>query len=211
MHASGPWQTMLIYCRWPVTCLACQVPPCCSISSVEWVLSQLPSCCASMQAQVAVHWCFQACSMPACEHHSLQLFALKFKAWWPARPRGNNLTSLLDDAAQILRSHHLLDVSLASPMSSADPGMRHRHHGSMFGSCRSYAVRTRHAGAELANVLNEGALEAVRRGADIITRTDIYNGIDRVLQVRAPPWVRVKCRLMIPPCSGHDLPNFACG
>ena len=38
------------------------------------------------------------------------------------------------------------------------------------------------AGAELANVLNEGALEAVRRGSDIITRTDVYNGIDRVLQ-----------------------------
>lgn len=40
------------------------------------------------------------------------------------------------------------------------------------------------AGAELANVLNEGALEAVRRGADLITRADVYNGIDRVLQVQ---------------------------
>ncbi|KAK9792719.1 hypothetical protein WJX73_003140 [Symbiochloris irregularis] len=43
------------------------------------------------------------------------------------------------------------------------------------------------SGAELANVLNEGALEAVRKGADIITRSDIYNGMDRVLQgVRRP-------------------------
>ena len=49
------------------------------------------------------------------------------------------------------------------------------------------------AGAELANVLNEGALEAVRRGADEITRSDIYNGIDRVLQV-----------LLLPAPTQHD-------
>ena len=40
-------------------------------------------------------------------------------------------------------------------------------------------------GAELANVLNEAALEAVRRRADLVARADIYNGMDRILQVRA--------------------------
>ena len=56
------------------------------------------------------------------------------------------------------------------------------------------------AGAELANVLNEGALEAVRKGQDSITRADIYNGMDRVLQV---------CTDEIPmgfssPCTTHE-------
>ena len=40
-------------------------------------------------------------------------------------------------------------------------------------------------GAELANVLNEAALEAVRRRADRVARADIYNGMDRILQVSA--------------------------
>lgn len=39
------------------------------------------------------------------------------------------------------------------------------------------------AGAELANVLNEAALETVRRGGDLVTKADIYNGMDRILQV----------------------------
>lgn len=38
-------------------------------------------------------------------------------------------------------------------------------------------------------MLNEGALEAVRKGADIISRADIYNGMDRVLQVCFLPLV----------------------
>ena len=40
------------------------------------------------------------------------------------------------------------------------------------------------SGAELANVLNEGALEAVRRDATSISAADIYNAVDRILQVR---------------------------
>ena len=32
-------------------------------------------------------------------------------------------------------------------------------------------------------MLNEGALVAVRRGADVITHADIYDGVDRILQV----------------------------
>ncbi|KAK9817111.1 hypothetical protein WJX72_009705 [[Myrmecia] bisecta] len=44
------------------------------------------------------------------------------------------------------------------------------------------------SGAELANILNESALEVVRRDGDQITAADIYNAIDRVLQgVRRPP------------------------
>lgn len=39
------------------------------------------------------------------------------------------------------------------------------------------------SGAELANVLNEAALEAVRRDALSITSADVYNAIDRILQV----------------------------
>ncbi len=38
------------------------------------------------------------------------------------------------------------------------------------------------SGAELANVLNEGALEAVRRDGTTISATDIYNAVDRILQ-----------------------------
>jgi hypothetical protein len=40
-----------------------------------------------------------------------------------------------------------------------------------------------HAGAELANVLNEAALEAVRRQGELVSKADIYNGMDRILQV----------------------------
>jgi cell division protease FtsH len=40
------------------------------------------------------------------------------------------------------------------------------------------------SGAELANVLNEGALEAVRRDATSISAEDIYNAVDRILQVQ---------------------------
>jgi ATP-dependent Zn protease len=39
------------------------------------------------------------------------------------------------------------------------------------------------AGAELANVVNEAALEAVRRGAHAVSKADMYNGMDRILQV----------------------------
>ena len=42
------------------------------------------------------------------------------------------------------------------------------------------------AGAELANAMNEAALEAARRNASEITNIDIYNGIDRILQVHRP-------------------------
>lgn len=38
-------------------------------------------------------------------------------------------------------------------------------------------------GAELANVINEAALEAVRRNGSNITMADVYNAMDRVLQV----------------------------
>ena len=33
-------------------------------------------------------------------------------------------------------------------------------------------------------MLNEAALETVRRKGDLVSRADIYNGIDRILQVR---------------------------
>ena len=39
------------------------------------------------------------------------------------------------------------------------------------------------AGAELANVLNEAALETVRRRGESVSTVDIYNGMDRILQV----------------------------
>ena len=43
------------------------------------------------------------------------------------------------------------------------------------------------SGAELGNVLNEAALEAVRRGGDEIIPVDVYNAVDRVLQgIRRP-------------------------
>ena len=58
------------------------------------------------------------------------------------------------------------------------------------------------AGAELANVLNEGALVAVRRGADVITQADIYDGVDRILQAR-PASACVACTAYSPwqPCK----------
>jgi ATP-dependent Zn protease len=40
------------------------------------------------------------------------------------------------------------------------------------------------AGAELANVMNEAALECVRRRGEAVSSADIYNGMDRILQVR---------------------------
>ena len=40
------------------------------------------------------------------------------------------------------------------------------------------------SGAELANVLNEAALEAVRRDSFTIESRDVYNAMDRILQVR---------------------------
>lgn len=44
------------------------------------------------------------------------------------------------------------------------------------------------SGAELGNVLNEAALEAVRRQGDVITPQDVGNAVDRVLQgIRRPP------------------------
>jgi cell division protease FtsH len=39
------------------------------------------------------------------------------------------------------------------------------------------------SGAELANVLNEAALVAVRRDGTAIESRDIYNAMDRILQV----------------------------
>ena len=39
------------------------------------------------------------------------------------------------------------------------------------------------AGAELANVMNEAALEAVRRNGSVVNMADIYNAMDRILQV----------------------------
>lgn len=43
------------------------------------------------------------------------------------------------------------------------------------------------SGAELANVLNEAALEAVRRDGDDISSADVYNALDRILMgVRKP-------------------------
>ncbi|KAL3161042.1 hypothetical protein ABBQ38_009425 [Trebouxia sp. C0009 RCD-2024] len=43
------------------------------------------------------------------------------------------------------------------------------------------------SGAELANVMNEAALEAVRRNGSVINTADIYNAMDRILQgVRRP-------------------------
>ena len=41
------------------------------------------------------------------------------------------------------------------------------------------------SGAELANVLNEAALEAVRRDGLTITSEDVYNAMDRIVQARA--------------------------
>ena len=46
------------------------------------------------------------------------------------------------------------------------------------------------SGAELANILNEAALETLRRDAEVIETMDIYNAVDRVLQARtssSPP------------------------
>ena len=40
------------------------------------------------------------------------------------------------------------------------------------------------SGAELGNVLNESALEAVRREGSEVTQADVFNAVDRVLQVR---------------------------
>lgn len=39
------------------------------------------------------------------------------------------------------------------------------------------------SGADLANIMNEGALEAGRRESETINMTDMYNAIDRILQV----------------------------
>lgn len=50
------------------------------------------------------------------------------------------------------------------------------------------------AGAELANVLNEAALETVRRRGDLVSKADIYNGMDRILQVlQSRPRIPVAC------------------
>ena len=56
------------------------------------------------------------------------------------------------------------------------------------------SLTSRCAGAELANVLNEGALVAVRRGADVISQADIYDGVDRILQVLALHQAPGTCR-----------------
>lgn len=59
------------------------------------------------------------------------------------------------------------------------------------------------SGAELANVLNEGALEAVRRDATSISAADIYNAVDRILQVHCaaktlPAWSLQGCQFSKP-------------
>ncbi len=41
-------------------------------------------------------------------------------------------------------------------------------------------------GADIANVVNEAQLAAVRAGRDVISARDMYAGIDRFTQVRAP-------------------------
>ena len=41
--------------------------------------------------------------------------------------------------------------------------------------------------------MNEAALEAVRRNGSVITSIDIYNAMDRILQVRATSCM--SCRL----------------
>ena len=50
-------------------------------------------------------------------------------------------------------------------------------------TCNMQNMPHAHAGAELANVLNEAALEAVRRQGELVSKADIYNGMDRILQV----------------------------
>lgn len=40
-------------------------------------------------------------------------------------------------------------------------------------------------------MLNEAALECVRRQGSLVCRADIYNGMDRILQVPLPP--RLSC------------------
>ena len=41
------------------------------------------------------------------------------------------------------------------------------------------------SGADLANVLNEAALSAVRRGGDEVCQADVDQGVDRMIQARA--------------------------
>lgn len=41
-------------------------------------------------------------------------------------------------------------------------------------------------GADIANIINEAQLNAVRAGRKVITKKDMYNGIDRFTQVRQP-------------------------
>ena len=72
------------------------------------------------------------------------------------------------------------------------------------------------AGAELANILNEAALEAVRRGGSIITTEDVYNGMDRILQVPSHPVsdeneeVCIASRPLLAAGCLQDLPFLAC-
>ncbi|KAK9909403.1 hypothetical protein WJX75_001741 [Coccomyxa subellipsoidea] len=51
------------------------------------------------------------------------------------------------------------------------------------------------SGAELANVLNEAALETVRRQGSLVSRADIYNGMDRILQGLRRPSMPVTFRV----------------
>jgi hypothetical protein len=69
-------------------------------------------------------------------------------------------------------------------------------------ACTNIFASMHGAGAELANVANEGALECGRRGGDAITRADIYNGIDRILQVPLHTTSHFLCF----GCCSHFLP-----
>lgn len=57
------------------------------------------------------------------------------------------------------------------------------------------------AGAELANVLNEAALETVRRSGDSVSTADIYNGMDRILQVLESLWLLTHAASKADHCS----------
>ena len=57
------------------------------------------------------------------------------------------------------------------------------------------------AGAELANVMNEAAVQAIRRDAQSISQQDILNGMERILQV----WQGQEGLLLSSPGPTHQL------
>lgn len=66
------------------------------------------------------------------------------------------------------------------------------------------------AGAELANVVNEAALEAVRHDATEVSKADIYNGIDRIIQAHYPPHEGSTTRHSLM-CLTHPFGSFPMG